>query len=115
MHSFGVGCSAQISTAGMSNLVSEDFVDHEGVTLVVTGVDVVSVLIDHDTELVLALFDFPVVRLLAETCDGAGPVIVEPPVTLVCRVSPVLELAWVPALGATVTVLVADHDVPSCP
>ena len=79
------------------------------------GVDVVSVVVDHDTELVLALLDFPVVGLLAETGDGARPVIVEPPVTLVLRVSPVLELAWVVAVSAAVAVFVADHDVPSCP
>ena len=96
-------------------LIPEDFVDHEGVTLVVAGVNVVSVVVNHDTELVLALRDVPVVGLLAETGDGARPVVVEPPVTLVLRVSPVLELAWIVAVRAAVAVGVADHDVPPGP
>ena len=96
-------------------LIPEDFVDHEGVTLVGAGVNVVSVVVNHDTELVLALLDVPVVGLLAETGDGARPVVVEPPVTLVLRVSPVLELAWIVAVRAAVAVGVAGHDVPPGP
>ena len=61
-----------------SDLIPEDFVDHEGVTLVVAGVNVVSVVVNRDTELVLALLDVPVVGPFAETSDGARPVVVEP-------------------------------------
>lgn len=77
-----------------------------------TGRHVVSCRVDVDSDLVLSLSELTVVRSSAHTGDGAVDVVVHPPVTLVRRPLPHADLTWVSALGAAVTIGVAEHDVP---
>ena len=94
------------------DLVLDDFINREGVLLVVAGVDVVSVVVDPHLHLVCALLERPVVSVLAQTHHGVRHVVNHPPIVLVTGPLVHVEAAWVVALGAAVAVGVADHDVP---